>query len=157
MSSPIIYIVVPVFNEARVIGPVVQALRRIYEHVVVVDDASRDGSAIRAREAGAKVLRHAINRGQGASLQTGIDYALVHGAGIIVTFDGDGQHCVEDIANLVKPIIDGEADVVLGSRFLEPGNEIPIGRRMLLRFALIFTRVMSGMSVTDTHNGLRAF
>lgn len=152
------YIVVPAYNEHSSIGEVVKELRALYEHVVVVDDGSTDQTAETAKTAGAAVLRHTVNRGQGAALQTGISFALHCGAYCIVTFDADGQHRVEDIARLVAPIFQGECDIVLGSRFLESsGKDIPVARRITLRLAVLFTRVVNRLSITDTHNGLRAF
>lgn len=153
-----IYIVVPAFNEQGVIEQVVRELRGEYPRVIVVDDGSSDQTVESAKRAGATVLRHRVNRGQGAALQTGITYSLQCGAECIVTFDADGQHRVEDIAKLVRPILVGECDITLGSRFLESGGEgIPAGRRVMLRMAILFTRVVNRLSITDTHNGLRAF
>ncbi len=152
-----IHVVVPAFNEAATIGPVVREIRARYPAVVVVDDGSSDGTAGEARSAGATVLRHAVNRGQGAALQTGIEYALAQGAPLIVTFDGDGQHRAEDIPALVAPILAGEAEIVLGSRFLGSAEAMPRARRLVLRMAVLFTRLTSGLRVSDAHNGLRAF
>lgn len=150
------YIVIAAFNEAKAIGDVVRELRAHYPNVVVVDDGSRDDTQFRALEGGATVLRHVINRGQGAALQTGIAYALRQGARFIVTFDADGQHRPEDIPALVTPIARGEVEFCLGSRFLEHSQEVPARRRMLLSGAVIFTRVTSGMRLSDAHNGFRA-
>lgn len=152
-----IMIVVPAFREESQIGDVVAALRTRDLPVVVVDDGSPDATAERAADAGAVVLRHPLNRGQGAALQTGIAYALRRGAEIIVTFDADGQHSADDVARLIEPIVRGECDIVLGSRFLGTTSRIPRARRLLLRAAVIFTRITSGARVTDAHNGLRAF
>ncbi len=151
------WIVVPAFNEAQVIGAVISELRRRHPDVVAVDDASTDDTANAAERAGAVVLRHLINRGQGAALKTGIDYALQRGAEAVVTFDADGQHSVDDVAKLLAPIEAGTHDAVLGSRFLNDASNIPPLRRVVLRFAVIFTRIFSNIRVTDTHNGLRAF
>lgn len=156
--SPRIFIVVPAFHEARSIEAVVCDLRNSYEHVVVVDDGSGDETAATARRSGAIVLRHPVNRGQGAALQTGITFALRNGADCVVTFDADGQHQAADVAKLIAPIVAGECDIVLGSRFLESSaSEIPVLRRITLRLAVLFTKVVNRISVTDTHNGLRAF
>lgn len=152
-----IAIVVPAYNEGESIADVVNELRRDYPRVVVVDDGSKDATAACARAAGATVVRHAINRGQGAALQSGITYALREGAEIIVTFDADGQHRSEDVDTLVRPIVEGRADIVLGSRFLDGRTRIPWARALLLVAAVWFTRVTSGVQLTDTHNGLRAF
>lgn len=152
-----VYIVIPAYNEGAMIGEVVRPLATLYPNVVVVDDGSADTTAQAASKAGAIVVRHAINRGQGAALQTGIGYALRTGAAIVVTFDADGQHRMEDLPALVRPIAEGEVDICLGSRFLSRDRAIPLGRRLLLAAAIVFTRIASRMKLSDTHNGLRAF
>jgi glycosyltransferase involved in cell wall biosynthesis len=149
--------VIPAFNEATVIGGVVRELIAHDLNVVVVDDGSSDETAGEARKAGAIALRHALNRGQGAALQTGIDYCLSHGARILVTFDADGQHRSDDIPRLVRPVLDGTVDVVLGSRFLGTTENMPLRRSVLLKLAVLFTRLHSRARVTDVHNGLRVF
>ncbi|MCP3905817.1 MAG: glycosyltransferase family 2 protein, partial [Planctomycetes bacterium] len=128
-----------------------------YPNVVVVDDGSTDGTWEAARRCATWSARHVINRGQGAALQTGIDLALARGARSVVTFDADGQHRVEDIARLVDPIVRGECDITVGSRFLEGGTELPRLRRLVLRAATLFTRLVNRVHMTDAHNGLRAF
>jgi len=124
--------------------------------VVVVDDGSTDQTATAAAAAGAIVVSHLINRGQGAALKTGIEYALSCGAEAIVTFDSDGQHRIEDVDALLAPVLEGKYDVVLGSRFLGEGSCVPFGRKLTLKLGVLFTRLVSGIRVTDTHNGLRA-
>jgi glycosyltransferase involved in cell wall biosynthesis len=103
------------------------------------------------------VLRHAINRGQGAALQSGITLALARGADVVVTFDADGQHLAADIPRLVAPVLSGGADVALGSRFLEPTSDVPPLRRLVLKGAVFFTTLTTGVRLSDAHNGLRAF
>ncbi|MGK2857253.1 MAG: glycosyltransferase family 2 protein [Thermoanaerobaculia bacterium] len=154
--APSIFVIVPAFREAGAVAAAVEKLGRFATRVVVVDDGSDDATARVARQAGATVLRHVVNRGQGAALRTGIRYALRSGASYIVTFDADGQHRVEDVSRLVAPLARGECDVVLGSRFLQRGT-IPPLRRLVLKVGVLFTRMVSGIPVTDTHNGLRAF
>ena len=139
------------------VGDVVRGLLGVVRRVVVVDDGSTDRTSARALEAGAVVLRHVVNRGQGAALVTGIRHALRRGARIVVTFDADGQHPPFKVPDLVGPIVRGEADIALGSRFLRDADAIPRARRLLLRAALVFTHLSSGLRVTDTHNGFRAF
>jgi len=152
-----VIVVIAAYEEAGKIGEVVAGVRSRYPNVVVVDDGSSDGTSRSASEAGATVLRHAVNRGQGAALQTGIDYALAHGAGYIVTFDADGQHEPADIDAMLAPIRAGECEVTLGSRFLGEAVGIPRRRRILLRLAVLFGSAFSGVRLTDAHNGFRAF
>lgn len=152
-----VWVVVPAFNESTAIGAVISDLRHFASNIVVVDDGSIDETAAAAEAAGARVLRHVVNRGQGAALQTGIEYSLSRGARIIVTFDSDGQHSPADLPILVAPLLEGKADIVLGSRFLGSADRMPALRRVLLRIAVFFTRLMSGLKITDAHNGLRAF
>lgn len=154
-SEVLTWVVIAAFNEAGAIGAVVSELVRARWPVVVVDDGSRDDTARAAREAGATVLVHVINRGQGAALQTGIDYALSRRAEAIVTFDADGQHDAADLPALVAAL-DG-ADVALGSRFLGRIVGVDRGRMALLRTAVSVSNLLSGMKLTDAHCGLRAF
>lgn len=156
MRSEDVFIIMPAFNEGPAIGDVIAGLLSDYPRVVVVDDGSVDDTAERALAAGAVVLRHPLNRGQGAALQTGLDYALAQGARYVVTFDSDGQHRPEDVFRLLEPIEAGRADVALGSRFLGDSSSVPPLRRLLLKGAVLFTRWTSGTSLTDAHNGLRA-
>jgi len=150
-----VYFVVPAYNESEMVGLVVEQVRRNWPEVVVVDDGSADDTAAKAAGAGAIVLQHLINRGQGAALKTGIDYALGCGADVIVTFDSDGQHQLADLNALLAPVIEGRADVALGSRFLGTASEVPLLRKLTLKLGVLFTRAISGIRVTDTHNGLR--
>jgi glycosyltransferase involved in cell wall biosynthesis len=158
MADPAaIWVVIPAYNEAGRIDAVLEKLAMRRVSVVVVDDGSRDNTAaVALAHRGVWVLRHIVNLGQGAALQTGIDFALQNGAEIVVTFDADGQHDAADLDRLIEPILTGKADVALGSRFLGKAEGIPWSRRLLLRAAVWFTRWHSGLRVSDTHNGLRA-
>jgi len=151
-----VWVVVPAYNEARVVAGVVAELKPDAHRIVVVDDGSSDSTAEMAAECGAVVLRHPINLGQGAALQTGIEFALARGAELIVTFDADGQHRTADVARLIDALEAERADFALGSRFLGSAVNIPPLRRMLLRAATLFTRLTTGLALTDAHNGLRA-
>ena len=157
MDPHVIIVVIAAFNEADVIGPVVRDIRQSYPNVVVVDDGSSDGTAACALASGAVILRHPVNLGQGAALQTGITYALARGGEFVVTFDADGQHACADIARMVRALIEHDAEVALGSRFLGKAVGISTARRILLRLAVLFTRLTTGLKVTDAHNGLRVF
>lgn len=149
-------VIVPMFNEATSVTAVIAALRAEFPHVICVDDGSTDGSARIAQAAGATVLRHAVNQGQGAALQTGFDYVLRHtDATHAVTFDADGQHVVADAVRMVQEAQRTGTDVVLASRFTGTTTAMPAARRLLLRAATRFTQWTSKLEVTDTHNGLR--
>ncbi len=156
MSKHEVCVIVPVYNEAQTVATTVSDLLEHFPHVVCVDDGSRDGSADLARAAGATVLRHVINQGQGAALRTGFDHVLRHtGAAYVVTFDADAQHLVEDARRMVERARAEDVDVVLASRFTGTTEQMPLLRELILRAAVRFTRMTSRLEVTDTHNGLR--
>ena len=151
-----IWVVIAAYNEVGEIARVVGEVRRCGHTVLLIDDGSTDATAATAEKAGAVVIRHPVNLGQGAALQTGIEYALREGADVIVTFDADGQHRVADIDVLIDAMAKHNMDFVFGSRVLGGAINIPSTRRLLLKAATWFTRITSGLSVTDTHNGSRA-
>lgn len=150
-----VWIVIAAYKEQDVIASVVTSVRQTYRNVVVVSDGSPDCTAAEAAAAGATVLRHAVNLGQGAALQTGLDYALSQGAQYLVTFDADGQHRVQDVAALLAGIRAGNADVALGSRFLGHTQELNWLRRLVLKLGTIVNFLFTGILMTDAHNGLR--
>lgn len=147
--------VIAAYDEAAVVRRVVAGVVAEGWSVVVVDDGSHDDTAAAARVPGAHVLRHAVNLGQGAALQTGIDFALARGAENVVTFDADGQHRTADIPALVAAL--RSADVALGSRFLGRMEGAEPGRRRLLRLATRVSNRLSGLALSDAHCGLHAF
>jgi glycosyltransferase involved in cell wall biosynthesis len=155
MTFDDVWVVVPMYNEASAIGSVVSELRSTFKQVLCVDDGSTDASAQAAEAAGATVLRHAVNLGQGAALQTGFEFVATHPeARWVVTFDADGQHLVHDAVRMVNVGRSGDLDLVLASRFTGSAN-IPFIRRLVLKGAVRFTRWSSKLDVTDAHNGLR--
>ena len=151
------WVVIAAYNEASVIGGVVRELRRLFPNVIVIDDGSSDETRSEAAFAGAIVVRHCINLGQGAALQTGIDYALANGARFIATFDADGQHNPEDIVAMLERMQETSSDAALGSRFLGSVVGIDPWRRRLLQAGVVFQRWTTGAELTDVHNGLRVF
>lgn len=152
-----VWVIVPSFNEEQVIGATLASLREWLPNVIVVDDGSSDNTAEEALFSGAHVVRHPVNLGQGAALETGVRYALLQGAEAIVTFDADGQHRPEDIRILLSTAREKRADVVLGSRFLGGTANMPRSRQLLLKLATAYTRFTTGLRLTDAHNGLRLF
>lgn len=151
-----VWLAVPLYNEAEVVGDVIRAARHTFPHIVCVDDGSSDESAVRAEEAGATVLRHAVNLGQGAALQTAIEYARSRpGAAYVVTFDADGQHQVEDAVAMVELARSEGLAIVFGSRFLDDRTRPGLLKRAVLRTAVWFTNRSTGLRLTDAHNGLR--
>ena len=149
------FIVIAAYNEARSVPKVLSGLKKAgYTNLIVVDDGSKDDTYTAAVNSGATVLTHVVNRGQGASLKTGIDYALEQGAEYIVTFDADGQHRIEDLKPMIKPVADGAADVTFGSRFLKKQN-LPLMRKILLKGSVMVLLFFYGVKMTDAHNGFR--
>ena len=152
-----VLVIIPAYNEAQKIYNIVQDVQLRGYDVVVVDDGSKDNTSDEAKRAGAVVLRHYINRGYGAALETGNQWALRNGYDIIVHFDGDGQHNPEEIKNLVNPIIREKVDITIGSRFIGNAESLSAIRKLLIKVAILFTWVLSGIKFTDAHNGFRAF
>ena len=148
--------VIPAWNEAANISKVVNGVKAYADEIIVVDDGSKDETAVLAGKTGAIVIRHPINRGQGAALQTGNDYALANGADIIVHFDADDQFRADEIKDMVAPIIENRADIVFGSRFLgKKANFPPFKKYLIMPLAKIFTRSL-GLKLSDPQNGFRA-
>jgi glycosyltransferase involved in cell wall biosynthesis len=151
------WIVIPLFNEGAVIQDVVRGVREVFDHVVCVDDGSSDDSAEQAAAGGAVVVRHPINLGAGAAIRTGLDYALLSpGTKYMVTFDADGQHQVPDALAMVDKLIEADLDILIGSRFLDARTKPGLVKLMVLRTAVLFERLSTGIRLTDAHNGLRA-
>jgi glycosyltransferase involved in cell wall biosynthesis len=158
VSNADVWVILPMFNEATVVRSVVLGLRKFFPNIVAVDDGSADASDAEALAAGARLVRHAINLGAGAAMQTGLDFALLdRGARYFVTFDADGQHRPEDAADMVDRLRSSEYQILIGSRFLGSTSGATSGRVRLLRAARIFEWATTGVRLTDAHNGLRAF
>ncbi len=150
-----VWVVIAAYNEATVIHRVISDVARCGYRTIVVDDGSSD-QTVAAASAADRIIRHPINLGQGAALQTGMDYALEQGADVIITFDADGQHRAADIESLIRALEKTQADFALGSRFLGSSTDLPRSRRWLLKAATLFTQLTTGLRLSDTHNGLRA-
>jgi glycosyltransferase involved in cell wall biosynthesis len=153
-----VWIVVPAFNEAGVIGDVITDLRSVFSHVVCVDDGSDDGTGDFARRAGAHLVRHPVNLGQGAAIQTGVEYARRQpGAQVFATFDADGQHRVKDLVTMIDRLGAGDVDVVIGTRFGPGVSRPPLLKRVVLQTATKLSPRGRSLGLTDTNNGLRVF
>jgi len=151
-------IVIAAYNEEKRLPFVIRDVKSEgWPWIIVVDDGSADDTAFVARKAGASVIIQKPNQGQGAALRTGIQHALARGAKHIVTYDADGQFLAYEIKRVVTPVAKKEVDVVLGSRFIGQTVNLTARKRVMLRGAILFTRVLSGIKVTDTHNGFRCF
>jgi glycosyltransferase involved in cell wall biosynthesis len=158
MGYPDVWIVVPAFNEVGVIGDVISDVRAVFDHVVCVDDGSSDGTGEIALRAGAHLVRHPVNLGQGAAIQTGVEYARRQpGAQVFATFDADGQHRVKDVVTMVERLAVGDVDVVIGTRFGPGVTRPPLVKRVVLRTAAWLSPRGRRLGLTDTNNGLRVF
>jgi polyprenyl-phospho-N-acetylgalactosaminyl synthase len=153
-----VFVVIPAFNESQVLASTVWPLLPYGYSVVVVDDGSSDNSAAVLRDLPVLFLRHPVNLGQGAALQTGMQFALGRGAEYVVHFDADGQHPAASIDSFLEPLRRGECDVVTGSRFLTAEDQllVPAARRWLLRGAVVVSGLLTGVWLSDAHNGFRA-
>lgn len=152
-----IFVIIPAFNDSLMIRQVVEELLSLYNYgIIIVDDGSAIPVEPRLQGLAVSCLRHRVNLGQGAALNTGIRYALKCDADIVVTFDADGQHSAKDVEELIKPVRAGEVDVALGSRFLDGNNKVPIARKQILRIGRFVNLLLGGFLLSDAHNGLRA-
>lgn len=154
-----VWIVIPAYNEASVIADVIAEVRAVFPNVVCVDDGGRDDTGDRAFAAGAHVVRHPVNLGQGAAIQTGVEYARSRpGAQVFATFDADGQHRVKDVVRMIDRLRTEELDIVIGTRFADqPPDRMPILKRLLLPVVAKLSRSSRKLHLTDAHNGLRVF
>lgn len=148
--------VIPALNEAENIVKVINGVRPFVNEIIVVDDCSEDNTAELAASAGAIVLRHIINRDQGAALRTGTIYALKNGADIIIHFDADDQFRAEEIPDLIKPFLNGRPGAVLGSRFLEKKSALPTFKKyIIMPLARLINRLFFNIHLTDPQSGFR--
>jgi glycosyltransferase involved in cell wall biosynthesis len=149
--------VIPAYNVEKYLSSVVSNLQRLVNDIIVVDDGSKDNTAVLAESLPVILLRHSINRGQGAALKTGTQYALEQGADIIIHYDGDGQFRFQDIPIILKPIQDDTADVVFGSRFLNNTTDLPsLKRYVIMPLARLINNLFFNIRLTDPQSGFRA-
>jgi len=153
-----VVIIIPAYNEEKNIKAIVNASQMLgYYDIIVVDDGSTDNTARIVREAGATVVSHIINRGVGAATQTGLQAARLLGADVAVTIDADDQHKPQDIKKLIDILVTKGSDIVIGSRFLNHENSVPVLRKVFNRIANIITFFLAGVMLTDSQSGLKAF
>lgn len=153
-----VYVIIPSFNEGKVIRQTITPLIEVGYTVVLVDDCSSDNTREAVNGLPVRYLKHVINLGQGAALQTGLEYALKEGADFAVTFDADGQHNYEEIPALLEPILVDRADITMGTRFKREQDvaQVPPSRKLILKGAIMVNGLFTGMWLTDAHNGFRA-
>ena len=156
-----VWLIVPSFNEGSVIEDVLRAARESFPNIVAVDDGSVDGSAAAILRAGAHLVRHPVNLGQGAAIQTGVEYARSQpGSRFFVTFDADGQHQVKDVLAMVERLRVEPLDIIVGTRFGRPraeDDQVPLIKRLVLRTVVALSPRTRRLGLTDAHNGLRVF
>ena len=157
MDNSSVCVIVPIFNEEQVVRKIVQSLVEENFATVIVDDGSSDNSLQSISDLPVKILKHSTNFGQGAALQTGFEFAKKNpNLEIFVTFDADGQHQIKDIENIVSPIKENKADIVFGTRFQDDKTKMPLLKRIILKLAIRYTNLSTGVPLTDAHNGFRA-
>lgn len=149
-------VVIAAYNEEKKVTSVVDEVSKYVDLVIVVDDGSKDKTADVIKNKKAVVLKHCINLGQGAALQTGFDYAKKFNPDVVVTYDADGQFEAKEISKIIKPVLDKKVEVVLGSRFLGKTVNMSPVRKYILKLGILFTWIFSEIKLTDTHNGFRA-
>lgn len=157
-SWPDVWLIVPVWNEAKVICDVIRNARKTFANIVCVDDGSHDESAVEIRSSGAHLVRHPVNLGQGAAIQTGLEYARRQpGAQYFVTFDADGQHQIDDVVAMIERLQSEDVDIILGTRFRGDTSHIPWVKRIILKTVVMCSPRTRRLGLTDAHNGLRVF
>ena len=153
-----VLILIPSYNEGKVIASVIRSVQKEgWHNILVVDDGSRDDTIQEVLKTGVVLLQHKMNLGQGAALQTGFEWAKNHNFDVTVTYDSDGQFMPSDIVKVATPLLEKKVDVVLGSRFIGKTIHMPLFRKIVLKVGIFITHILSGVVLTDTHNGFRGF
>ncbi|HEX3033370.1 MAG TPA: glycosyltransferase family 2 protein [Bacillota bacterium] len=156
-NKPVVVGVIPCYNEENFIYQLVATVLAHVDVVLVINDGSQDNTEKEAALAGAKVITHSCNLGKGAALSTALSYLRSRDFSVMVLLDGDGQHAPEDIEQVIAPVLAGKADLVIGSRYLESAHRIPLYRKLGQRVLNIVTNLGSGIDVSDSQSGFRAF
>jgi glycosyltransferase involved in cell wall biosynthesis len=157
MDNSNVCIIVPIYNEEQVVRSIIQSLVIENFTTVIVDDGSSDNSLQLISDLSVIILKHSTNFGQGAALQTGFEFARKNpNLEIFVTFDSDGQHQIKDIEKIISPLKNNKADIVFGTRFQDDKTKMPVLKRIILKLAIKYTSLSTGVPLTDAHNGFRA-
>ncbi|AKK04619.1 glycosyl transferase [Corynebacterium mustelae] len=155
------WLIIPCFNEGQVIEGVINNARATFPNIVAVNDGSSDDSAARIHAGGAHLVNHPVNLGQGAAIQTGVEYARAQpGAKYFVTFDADGQHQVKDVVRMLHRLRNEPLDIIVGTRFGRPrsaNDQVPLLKRIVLKTVVMLSVTTRKLGLTDAHNGLRVF
>jgi len=155
--KPKVIVAIPCFNEQDFIGDIVSRARNYVDKVIVIDDGSTDNTAEVARAAGAEVIQHKERRGAGAATKSGFEAAKANNADLLVTLDGDGQHNPDEIPKVLAPALRGEADLVIGSRFIEPQTNVPRYRRFGIDVITWLCNLGSRVKISDSQSCFRAY
>lgn len=152
-------VIIPAFNEASVIGSVIQSARKSLPSasILIVDDGSQDDTYAVSQKHGVMVVRHILNRGLGGAITTGLSFAKLHGYEIAITLDADGQHDPQDALPMIDLITQHNYDIVIGTRLAKGARHMPSDRRVLNWLANTLTYVLFGVRTTDSQSGFRAF
>ena len=161
MQNQDTWLIIPCFNEGTVIGDVIRHARETFPNIVAVNDGSSDNSAEEIHKAGAHLVNHPVNLGQGAAIQTGVEYARAQpGARYFVTFDADGQHQVKDVVAMLERLRNEPVDIIVGTRFGRPrsaDDQVPWIKRLVLKTVVLLSPRTRKLGLSDAHNGLRVF
>jgi glycosyltransferase involved in cell wall biosynthesis len=156
-SPKTIICIIPAYNEEKTIKNIVEQVRKFCSSVIVVNDGSQDNTREEAEKAGALVVEHVVNLGVGSSIETGFNVALRHGADVVISLDADAQHDPAEIPKLIEPILNKEADIVVGSRFLSGAEAMPLTKKVGNKILSWITSALSGYPITDSQCGYRAY
>ncbi len=153
-----IWILIPCFNESRVITQTITELSKYFENILVVDDGSTDNTSNLLKSLNVTVLQHPINLGQGAAVSSGFEFiSTIDNSKAVITFDADGQHSVNDALAFANEIISSSEEIIFGSRFIHHEKNIPFTKRLVLKMVTKISNFILKMNLSDTHNGLKAF
>lgn len=152
-----ILVCIPTYNAESTIGKAVKLCKEFADSVIVVNDGSSDNSELVAREAGAHVINHKKNLGYGGAIKTGLEEGLKRNAKVTITFDADLQHDANDIPKIIKPILSDNADIVIGSRFLDSNDNVKTYRKFGIKLITKLINFFSGTHINDAESGLRAY